>query len=197
MRKKGSSKAVAPLFRRKRVYAALAVGLICLLSGAVAIGLAIRSRQRLQSADAQILFSEPVTFKRGGQTLYRTQVELLYLVHGERHMVTASMPEVAGSREELDDQLRRYRPGATLPIVYDPAETRRFELDFGSPAHIYRTPAVLLGIGLLSLVYVIVAAMSDGRYHCAACGTGVPEQFAYCFLCGERIPRRKGKMSAA
>jgi hypothetical protein len=46
---------------------------------------------------------------------------------------------------------------------------------------------------LLLLTFLIMVAR-DGRYQCAACGTGVPESHARCFHCGKKIPSRKGRM---
>lgn len=192
--RKRSSKTVAPVIRRKRVYAALALGVVCFVSGAVSMWRVMADRQRLQEVDAQVRISEPVTFRPGGKVRYRVQAEVTYTVNGQIYIVPASIPEIAHDREDLTDLLRRYGPGSTIPLLYNPDQPDDFEVNFGSGNRFYLAPLSLLGGGVLALLYVFFAVASDGRYHCASCGTGVSERHAYCFMCGDRIPRRKGKM---
>jgi hypothetical protein len=193
---KSGRKAVqaAPLFRRKRTYVAFVVASICLLSSALEMWRGTVAQQRQEMVDARINVCQPVTFRPQGALRYRPQVEVAYLVNGESHVVPLSIPEVASSREELNDLLLRYRAGATLRVFYDPARPDDIEVDFASKQRYYLRPLVLLGIGLLCLLFILIVVMRDGRYHCMACGIGVAGRHAFCYNCGAKIPSRKGRM---
>jgi hypothetical protein len=190
-----SAPRVAPLFRRKRVYAALVLAFLSLASGAVGMWRGITARNGMEVAEARVRAVEPVKFGSQGNPRYRTQVEVTYEVNGKGHLVPLSIPEVAITQEQLDEQLMRYRAGATVRVLYDPKRTDDIELEFAEPMRSYVLPLALLATGLALLMYVFVTAARDGAFHCASCGTGVPESHAYCLACGKRIPRRKGKMA--
>ena len=89
-------------------------------------------------------------------------------------MVRLSIPEVAITKEQLDEQLMRYRAGATLRVLYDPNRTDDIELEFAEPMRSYVLPLALLATGLALLMYVFVTAARDGAFHCASCGNGRP-----------------------
>jgi hypothetical protein len=156
----------------------------------------VSERRHLELVEARINFSEPVSFGPADDLRYRTQVRVRFTAGGKPYSPPLSIPEVAFSREELADQLRRYSPGSTLRILYDPVNPDDIELEGAESSNYLLGPLMLLGFGLLFLSYVIVMAARDGRYYCAACGTGVGESHACCFMCGKKIPSRKGKMTA-
>jgi hypothetical protein len=187
---------VAPLFRRKLVYAALVLAFLCLVSGAIGMWRGITAHKGWQNVDAQVRASDAVTFRpRGGSIRYRPQVEITYLVDGSAHIIPISIPEVAASREQLEELMMRYRPGVSLQILYDPRHPEDIDLQFADSSRLYVTPTLLLGLGLALLTYVFVMAARDGAYQCVSCGMGVAEKHAFCHACGTKIPRRKGKMA--
>jgi hypothetical protein len=191
-----SPAAIAPLFRRRRAYVALAAGLVCLVWGAVEMWRGMSSRKRLELVDARIRISEPVRFGAADKQRYRTQVEVNFTAEGQRYTIPLSVPEVAFSTEELNDQLRRFSPGTALRILYDPLNPEDVQFEAGESNVYLLRPLTLLGCGLLCLSAVFVMIARDGRYHCAVCGTGVGDLHACCFMCGKKIPARKGKMAA-
>lgn len=188
------SRASAPLIRRKRAYAAAALGLLFLLAGMVSIWNRIRVRQTWVTVDARVRISQPASFGHANQRRYRTQLELSFTDKGNRYSVPVSLPESTSDLRVLNDQLLRYRSGASVPIFYNPADPEEIEIDLGSSARFYAFPLVLLGGGLVLLTVFFVTIARDGKYHCAACGTGVAELHACCFNCGKKIPARKGKI---
>ena len=191
---KAASVAVAPLFRRKRAYVALGAGLLCFVWGAVEMWRGVSARKRLELVDARITVSEPVSFGPADHLRYRTEVRVSFTAGGKTYSPSVSIPEVAFSKEELSDQLRRYSPGSTLRVLYDPLYPNDVELEGVESETYLLRPLALLGCGLLFLSCVIVMAARDGSYQCVACGTGVGESHAVCFMCGKKIPSRKGRM---
>jgi hypothetical protein len=182
------------LFRRKRAYVAFVIALVCLTSSAIEMWRGTAAQARQQIVDARIRLCVPVTFRPAGAVRYRPQVEVEYLVNGQSHVVPLSIPEVASTREELNDLLLRYRAGATLRVFYDPARPDDVDVDFASQQRFYLKPLLLLGMGLLSLLFILIVMLREGRYHCMACGIGVARQHAFCYNCGAKIPTRKGRM---
>lgn len=182
---------VMPIVRRKRTWTWVAVALLCLIAGAIAMWQETRSRKRWDQVDATIRLSEAVPFGNGR---FRTQIELTYTLGGRLYSVPVSLREVAKSRSEANDQVLRYRPGSIVRVYVDTANPEDMEVDIGRAQRFYVWPLVLLGFGLASLTVFLVLVARDGKYQCAQCGNGVAEMHAYCFACGKRIPRRKGKM---
>ena len=182
---------VVPIVRRKRTWAWAAVALLCLIAAAIDMWQETRSRKRWEQVDATIQLSESVPFGNGR---FRTQIEVTYIVRERLYSVPASLREVARSRTEANDQALRYRPGSTLRVYVDAANPEDMEIDVGRAERFYVWPLVLLGFGLVSLTVFLILVTRDGKYHCARCGNGVAETHAYCFACGKRIPRRKGKL---
>ena len=96
----------------------------------------------------------------------------MYEVNGMRHLVPLSIPEVALTKDQLDEQLIRYRAGANLRVLYDPKQTDNIELEFAQPMRSFVFPLALLATGLALLTYVFITAARDGAFHCASLWNG-------------------------
>ena len=186
---------VAPLFRRKRVYVALAGAFLCVVWGSVGMWRGIASRSAMAPVDAQIRTAEAVSFGPPGSRRYRTQVELTYIVNEQMRSVPLSVPEVASTREELREQLIRYSPGTTIRVLHRPDRQDDVEWEIAGSIGFLTTPLLLLGLGLALLTTVFVAATRQGGRQCGACGTAVAKSHAYCHACSAEMPRRKGRMA--
>ena len=157
---------------------------------------AYTSRAQWTAEDVRIGFTELVSFGDKTNPRYRMEVEFVFSVDSERYVVPRSMPMTYANRDAANNDTLRFRTGSTHRILYNKVRPYEILLDAGSATQFYAIPLVLTAIGAVLGVGLVLSYLRAGGYFCTACGAGVDERHAFCFHCGRRMPKRKGKMMA-
>jgi hypothetical protein len=185
---------LAPIVPRKAAWVIGALALALLLGGLIGMWRAYASRAQWTADEARIRYSEIIGFGDETNPRYRIQVEFMYTAGNLRYVVPHSLPMTYPNRDAAQSDLLRYRPGSTHRIFYNNANPYEIVLDTGPATEFYVIPLLLIAAGAILGGGLVLKYFKTSRYSCVACGAGVHKQHAFCFHCGRRVAKRKGKL---
>ena len=185
---------LAPIVPRKTAWVVGGLALLFLAAGAITMFRSYAARARFHTADATIGYSEVISFGDASKPRYRIQVEFAYRSGENKYVVPQTIPIVYLTRNAADNDALRYRSGSAHQIYIDPADPYSILLDRGSATQFFAVPLLLTAVGVFLGAGLLFAYLRSSPYYCPTCGTNLQEVHAYCFHCGRRMPKRKGKM---